>query len=83
MWGVIARVGVQVLMWLGTASTGWFLSDWFNETKRTEQLDAKPDGVITGTPDFWTKNRVIALLLGVIALFLYIRKSNAEARKKY
>ena len=79
----LIRFGYTALMWLGTASTGWFISDWFNETKTTEQVEAQAEisGGSTGGK-FWTQKRVIAAALGVIGLILWYRNNHRSERNK-
>jgi len=85
MWGAVIRFGYTALMWLGTASTGWFISDWFNETNTTAQADATADVATSGghseNKSWWTQKRVIALALGVIGLVLWAR-NNYRLEKK-
>lgn len=75
MWGAVARYGAQAILWLGTASTGWFLSDWFNESNTTTQLASAtgqtPDA---STQSWWNKQRITALLLGVVAFVIWMRR---------
>lgn len=82
MWGAVIRFGYTALMWLGTASTGWFISDWFNESSTTTQAEATADvasgGAYSENKVYWTQKRVIALALGIIGLVLWYRNNQKK-----
>lgn len=75
MWGAVARYGAQAILWLGTASTGWFLSDWFNESSTTSQL-ASATGQVAGASQvsWWNQKRIFALVLGIVAMVIWMRR---------
>ena len=75
---MIVPILSRVMLWAGTASTGWFLSDWFNESNTTAQVEAQNPSVVV--PSFWTQKRVIAAALGVIALFIWIRRGGLDKK---
>lgn len=80
MWGALARYGAQALLWMGTASTGWFLSDWFNENKTTTQVVAAstgqvPESTVVG---WWNQKRIFAAALGVVALIIWLKRGKTH-----
>ena len=86
MWGPLISIGSRVLLWAGTASTGWFLSDYFNESNTTQQVVAttgsngeQVDSIINKS--FWNQKRVIALLLGILALVIWVRRGGLKDKK--
>ena len=80
VWSVLARALPSIIGFVGTASTGWFLSDWFNETNTTQQ--SQNGGNAPVKEDWWNQKRIIAVCLGALALIVWVRRGGLDKFKK-